>query len=326
MLRVAALTDAPEPDAPELDAPAPGVSSSASPGGARPARVYRASPRIRRQLLLVWALVMLLPGALLVVGLATGDRSGVAVGILVGLLISAVMLPIFWLAAWHYPRLTLAEGGVELKQLGLRLATEWDNVAAVRRSNGLALVLREPMTVPGAATQAAFGGTAVAGSPLYTAEVQDLIDARRYMPLKPFGYWLDHGDLAEELVARAPWLATDVAAAVAEQLDPPRRHFLADAEGQPLPRRKLLALVAVIALAIGLGIVAELGPTGLSVGITQGLSALAGLALAGFALLNFVAAARCFRIGQWWPGLLWAALAVMMTLVALSIAGSLLPV
>jgi len=53
-----------------------------------PAVVYRSSPRTRRILIGVWALVMLMPGILVAVGLLGGDGASLAAGLITGLIIS----------------------------------------------------------------------------------------------------------------------------------------------------------------------------------------------------------------------------------------------
>jgi hypothetical protein len=247
----------------------------------------------------------------------------VAAGLITGVMVSAVLLPFFWLAIWRNPRLVLSGTGVEVHQLGMYLETPWENVAALHWQGGLGLVTSEPLAGSGAGRQAAFGGAWVAGAPLQSDEVGGLIAERRYIPLDAFSHWLHHGDLAPELARRAPWLARELEAAVTQPRVPVSRRFLQGSDGQPLPRRNVVAIVVVIGLAAGLAVLHEAGPPELAENIDRLAALVVAIALGGYALVNFAAAASYLRRGEWFPGLLWGAAAVVMLLLALAALGAL---
>ncbi len=283
--------------------------------------VYRSSPRTRRILLTVWALVMLLPAMLVVPGLLGGDADLIASGLVTGVIVSAVMLPIFWLSAWHYPRLILDDDDITLHQLGMSLATTWDNLAALRMHGRPGLELKAPLASGGAARLADFGDFAIGGAPMYDEEPRRLIAGQRFLPLDSMAYWLSHGDLAAQLTRRAPQLAADVEAAVAELAAPGRRPFLADAEGKPVPLRNLATAGVVIGLALGLGLFIAVGPTALASRLEGVVALVVAGAMAVVALGNAIAAWRALRRRRWLAALLWGALAVMVLLLALAAVG-----
>lgn len=167
-------------------------------------RIYPISPRRRWLLAAIWGLFTL---PLVAGGLVAGDAGAVASGGLAGLILGLIFLA----TAWRHPRLVLSRDGIALHQLGYELATAWPNVAALHRGPGRAgLVLRQPLTGRGAERLArAAKSMNRAGGPLrpYPPEVLERIAARCYIPIEPFRYWLDHGDLERCLVQHAPWLA-----------------------------------------------------------------------------------------------------------------------
>jgi len=173
-------------------------------------RIYPISPRRRRLLAAIWGLFTL---PLVVGGLVSGDAAALVSGGLAGLILGLIFLA----TAWRHPRLVLSRDGIALHQLGYELATGWANVAALHRGPGRAgLVLRQPLTGRGAERLAlAARSMNRAGGPLrqYPPEVLERIAARCYIPIEPFQYWLDHGDLERRLVQHAPWLAAGEPAA-----------------------------------------------------------------------------------------------------------------
>ncbi|MEZ4647981.1 MAG: hypothetical protein R3E97_04200 [Candidatus Eisenbacteria bacterium] len=166
-------------------------------------RVYRSGPRVRRVLVGVWFILMFAPGIMIVAGLSSHDPGSVEAGLVVALLESVIVVPIFWLAGWRYPRLVLDEDGVVLHQLGFRLETSWDNVIELRRAKRPGLVLESPRESRGARRLAGSSGRGSFGSGYYDEEELSLIHAYRYIPLGPFSHWLERGDLEREIRRRA---------------------------------------------------------------------------------------------------------------------------
>lgn len=171
-----------------------------------PPLIYRLSPGRRRFLLVVWATFTL---PLLIGGLIYEDGSAIAAGLLAGLILGLV----FGFAAWRHPRLELTPRGIALVQLGYRLEADWPNCAELRLTpGGEGLVLRSPMTNPGARRFASAAGALRHGPGmlrLHPPEILEFIAARRYIPMEAFAHALRHGDLARRMAMHAPWLAPD---------------------------------------------------------------------------------------------------------------------
>jgi hypothetical protein len=123
----------------------------------------------------------------------TGLSAGIALGI------------VFGVGAWWYPLLIVDQQGVEVRQIGYRLASSWRDIGELRRVPGhVGFVLKTPMTGPGAHRMAS--ATKSIGD---TPEILVLVMARRYIPIDPFAYWLDHGDLWQRILSEAPWLGEE---------------------------------------------------------------------------------------------------------------------
>ena len=165
-----------------------------------PRTVYHLSPVRRGILIACWA-VFAIP--LLVGGVWSGDMALVATGGLCSL----ILLPIFAICGWWYPRLVVTSKNLVRHNVGYTLTVNWENVAELRLTKGFeGLVLHQPMEDSGAArfaiaASSRFGTGLIL---LYPPEVLDLIRARRFFPLESFAYWLKHGTLGEDIVRYAP--------------------------------------------------------------------------------------------------------------------------
>ena len=132
--------------------------------------------------------------------LALALFGGELAGLLAAVIVALILGPIAYLAAWRYPRLVLREEGIELQQLGWRVSTRWQNVAQIIRSPSPGLILREPLEGRGAKTLAASNSLVA----FYGSTGDALVSERRWFPLDPFAYWMDRGDLAQQLLRHAP--------------------------------------------------------------------------------------------------------------------------
>ncbi len=132
--------------------------------------------------------------------LALSIVGGEPAGVLAALVVALILGPIAYVAAWRYPRLVLREEGIELQQLGWRVSTTWENVAQIVRSPSPGLILREPLEGRGATTLAASNRFVAFYGPMGDALVRE----RRWFPLDPFAYWMDRGDLSQQLSQHAP--------------------------------------------------------------------------------------------------------------------------
>jgi len=282
----------------------------------RDTRIYRLSPRRALVMPLTYCGVMLIPLFLVVVGLG-GDSAALATGLLVAVILSGVFVP-FLIAQRRFPLLIFSGEGVELRHLGMTLATPWENVVGVRGGPGGGLILKEALEGPGAGRLAATAGVSIRGATLYTPEALSYIAEHRWIPIEPFVYWLEHGDLGEELVRRAPWLAEQVATARL-----PRPGGLVADDGKPLPASRVWLIVGLIGLGVLVGVGMSLGPPDLSNALARGLNGVLAVALALTSLGPFLAAWRLFGRGRAAAGIVCGLVGLLVLGGALWLAGSL---
>ncbi len=184
------------------------------------ASTFRISPG--RRLVLWWVL-----GPLLVFGLALmlfGEDSDRTAGLVIALLMAVVLGLWQWLVA--YTRLILSPDGILLRQVGMQLATPWENVEAFfiePRIEGF--IVREPLTGKGAKRLAAYRSMTMSGQePAHRHRLQ-LVAAQRFIPIEPFASALRGGNLLRELERFRPDLAAMARTQLQERLrrpSPPR--------------------------------------------------------------------------------------------------------
>jgi hypothetical protein len=264
-------------------------------------RSYGISPRRRNLMIGLW-LIMTMPLAL--PGLLLSEP-----GLLVSaVLITAIMLPIFLLAI-RAARLDLTDEGIELRQLGWRVSTSWENIAGIRMVRGReGLILHAPLADKGAERLAAAAGVRFRGASLYDAEQERLIAEQRFIPLEPFAYWFEHGDLGATLAARLPLLSGPEAFA---PVDAPK-----------LPPQRVALIAAIIVAALAAGIVLAFASPETQWRVERILAVPLAAAMAVYACANSVAAVRHLRAGRYGWFLLWAAMALVQLLVVLAICGA----
>lgn len=261
-------------------------------------RTYGISPRRRNLMIGLW-LILTLPLAIPGVWLPEPAL------LVSALLITAIMLPIFLLSI-RAARLILSDDGIELRQLGLRVATSWDNVAGVRMVRGReGIVLHRPLEGKGAERMAASAGIRFRGASFYDSEQQQLIAEHRFMPIEAFAHWLEHGDLREALRAHVPALAT------AEAFTPPAP--------EKISRGRWALIVAIIAAAMAAGVAFAFASPETQARMDRIVAIPVGLAMLAYAVVNSVAAVRYLRSRNYGWFALWAALAIVQALVAVAI-------
>jgi hypothetical protein len=109
----------------------------------------------------------------------------------------------------RHTRLVLSADGIRLQQFGWKLDTEWDNISHLYDEPGAeGLVLHRPMDCRGAFKLAALRNTQIEGASMYSAEQIQFIGEHRFIPLSPFAYWINKGDLHDDLLQRAPTMAS----------------------------------------------------------------------------------------------------------------------
>ncbi|MCC7043344.1 MAG: PH domain-containing protein [Acidobacteria bacterium] len=261
-------------------------------------RTYGISPVRRNVLIGVW-LILTLP--LAIAGVWLPDPGLLASA----LLISVILVPIFALAV-RAARLHVSDDGIELRQLGMRVAAPWDNIAGVRTVRGReGIVLHRPLEGKGAARMAASAAIRFRGASIYDATQQQLIAEHRFIPIEAFAHWLEHGDLRQALQARLSGAAG---------FDP---------SDQPAPDRltrgRLSLVVAIIAAALAAGFALALASPETQARIERILAIPVGFAMLAYAIGNGVAAVRYLKHGSVGWFLLWASMAVVQTLIGIAI-------
>jgi hypothetical protein len=264
-------------------------------------RTYGVSPMRRNALIGVW-LFLTLP--LRVAGVWLPEP-----GLLVSAaLISATVVPILVLVL-RAAHLHVNNDGIELRQLGLRVATPWDNIAGVRLVRGReGIVLHRPIEGKGAERLAASAAIRIRGASFYDAEQQQLIIEHRFIPIEAFAYWLEHGDLRQVLQSR---LSASVAFESAARVAPER-----------LTGGRLALAGAIIAAALAGGVGLALASPETQARAERILAIPIGLAMVAYVAANAVAAWRYLKHGNIGWFLLWASMAIVQALIAVAIWGA----
>ncbi len=153
--------------------------------------------------LMPWVLIAL---PMFIGGIVSGEA---------GLFVAAMMMSLIYAPLVYgvcvYTRLIISPEGVDLRQMGFRLQSSWDNIEALDRTPGQeGFVLREPMEGKGAVRLANTSGVRIvvsgAAMPAYTGGRQDLVAQLRFIPIEPFAYWMKKGDLGDVISHFAPRL------------------------------------------------------------------------------------------------------------------------
>jgi hypothetical protein len=174
------------------------LSPGAVSSGTVPVKYYRVSPA---RLAVIPVFLLLLEIALLAGSCLVGTpRERFALLATAGTTF-CIIFPFVFLV--RYTRLSLSPGGLEVRQLGYRLKTTWDNIQEIRLDRGCeGLVLREPMK--GGGVLALKTGFLL---PVWYRSWQvDLVSRGVWIPLEPFSWHFRHGDLLEEIRRYAPGL------------------------------------------------------------------------------------------------------------------------
>lgn len=108
-----------------------------------------------------------------------------------------------WIFVVGYTRLFLSPSGLEVRQLGYRLRTTWDNIQEIRLDRFCeGLVLRRPLESGGLALKVGF---LLPG--WYRGWQAEMVRSGLWIPLDPFAWHLRRGNLLEEMRRFAPALS-----------------------------------------------------------------------------------------------------------------------
>ncbi len=158
-----------------------------------PEKFYRVGP-LRRWI----RFLILVPIAVTVVGMAWFNPGA-------SIALALVTLPFVGLGLWAIAmaRLEITPQGVNLRQLGFRLSTHWDNVESLYSVRGReGIVTIEPMVGAGVEKLRRTRGFSLSGMPQYDSNQQQWLAEGRFIPIDAFGYWLRKGDLLKSINLR----------------------------------------------------------------------------------------------------------------------------
>ena len=177
-------------------------------------RVYGPSPWIR---VLFWGLFgpmsLFFMATLFIPGMREAGYFLAPLGLLIA-------LGVHWFLS--RTRLELSPEGLRACNPGQTVETAWANVSGVRLGGMQpGFTTNEPMQGKGADRLAAYSGLSMNGAPMYDPETRAWVAARRFIPLKSFGWHLKHGDLVSEVARFAPQVHLQEALVAARQPGPP---------------------------------------------------------------------------------------------------------
>lgn len=282
--------------------------------GGRPI-VYRISPWRRGLFAGLGGLIML---PMLIGAIATGNG-----GFLAGMLIVFVIwAPCYYLV--HAARIILSEDGVQFRQVGYHLESKWENVAGlwlVKGQQGFELI--QPMEnysaklLAGTAdTQMIVHGAAVDAVP--GEDRRPLVLARRFIPIEAFAYYVENGNLLEDIRRFAPQIADQPFGDVELQAARPHAEQTKSSTGSNVLVAVLLIAAVVLGIAMGTDVLPE---------NVQGMLAIAFrvvilLCIAFYAVYNIVWTFSYAREGRWGKAALAAVFAIIQVLFCLAILGN----
>jgi hypothetical protein len=249
--------------------------------------VYHVSPLRQMLFLLPWGLIAI---PMLIAGIVAKEPAL----FVVVLLISLIWSPLAY-AVCIYTRLIISADGVDLRQLGYRLQSTWDNIDSLDRTPGLeGFVLREPLQGRGALRLASASGLQLvvggASMPGYTGGRQDLVAQSRFIPIEPFAHWLKKGDLASVIAQHAPRLMDGSTPA-----PPPP----AAAAPMSLGTKVMLTVTIAGSLALGLALATGQFNAGAEIWIYRILQGAMGVAAGVYAIVNLVNIVRHAKHNHW---------------------------
>lgn len=154
---------------------------------------YRVSPSRQAVFYVMWGGIA---GPFLLGGICFKHEGMLVVGVFISLLTSPILALVTF-----YVKLLLFEDGLILRQLGYTLSTRWSNVVEFDATKGReGFVLREPIEDKGAYQLARLvGQSAGMNNSMYRGGRPDLVAERRFIPIEPFGFWVRHGKLLDDI-------------------------------------------------------------------------------------------------------------------------------
>ena len=176
-------------------------------------RVYGPSPWIR---ILFWGLFGPLSLGFVSLLFVPGAREAGYILAPLGVLLA---LSLHWL--FSRTRLELSPDGIRACNPGQTVETSWANVSGVRPGGPQpGFTTNVPLEGKGADRLAAYSGLTMNGAPMYDPETLAWVAARRFIPLRSFGWHLKHGDLVSEVERFAPHVHLREALVAARQPKP----------------------------------------------------------------------------------------------------------
>lgn len=253
-------------------------------------RVYRISPW-RRGLFAGLGFLIMLP--ILIAGLVSQNAGMfVACGI-----IALIWAPCYYLV--HSARLILSAEGVQFKQLGYGLSTSWENVTRLWLLKGQeGFELAQPMEnfsarmLSGTADSQFVVQSAVV-DPVPGEDRRGLVVARRFIPLDGFVYWVDRGDLLDEIRRFAPQVADNPLRAI-----PVAENQTGQSEngkGQGVLIGSIIAGAVILGILMG----SDLLPINVQWGIEKIIRVIIFVCIAIYAVFNLTWSVIYVRSGSW---------------------------
>lgn len=225
-----------------------------------------------------------------------------------GLAIVLLMAP--FLLLWHWltrrARLEISPRGARVKDATYDLEAPWAGIVGVHLApDHEGFITAEPLTGKGAERLAGVSGFGYGGVGFYDEVEARHMAEKRFLPLRPYGWALRKGDLAEQIARHAPHLEAALASLSTKSPIPP----VETPPETPAERRKKWLVVGIVTAAFAWGFVL----------IWKGevwqvwfFTVAQALLKPGFTLIAAWSAWSCFRARSWLLGILFAIFAVLL--------------
>lgn len=156
-------------------------------------RIYRVDLSRRAFYLGVWVFFALLLSLLSLAESDPASRSAIRATTAILLAIGAAMSPLVW-----YPKLIVTPRGIEVRQVGWRIGTGWENIDWIDRSSLRGAFLKDPVKGP-------WGLRVGLYIPFFfDRQERELVATNRWIPLAPFSSYLQSRELDQDILRCAP--------------------------------------------------------------------------------------------------------------------------
>jgi hypothetical protein len=281
---------------------------------------YSVSPRRRLVLLSLELFFLSLPALIAVGGVASKDRNM----LIAAAVLSCIMLPFVAFFAWIGKRVWLRIDSSGVTVSGVIGFTKqfhpWEDISALIATRGAeGLILSAPNEDRAYRNWSDWAGVRYQGVAQYSGEQLRLIGECRFVPIVPFGYWFDRGDLIEAFRSFKPELLEGLAAERAKPATSPReRRIIIIVSGSVGITVAVTALFALYSHQIPADYNQPLTLVGDQ--LLRVLSALGALGLCCYTAVNLAASGRYLRLKRYGLALLWTAMAIVQLLLAVLLA------